>query len=86
MKAFVVMGVIEAAGAPALRIFFTIAVLFFFGVGVFIYRRRHQLFDRDPEVTNDPRVVRHNRFEEILLVWTGLSLVLLSVLYEVWTG
>ena len=85
MKTAVLMGAIEAAGAPALRIFFTMAVLFFFGAGGFIYRRRHQLFDRDPQVTDDQPVVRHNRLEEILLVWSGLTLLLLSILYQLWT-
>jgi hypothetical protein len=78
------MGVIEAAGAPTLRILFTLVLLFFFGAGAFIYRRRHQWFDLDPQVTDDWTVIRHNRIEEILLVWTGLTLVLLSILYQVW--
>jgi len=30
-------------------------------------------------------VVRHNRLEEILFVWGGLTLVLISILYQVWT-
>jgi hypothetical protein len=54
--------------------------------GVLIFRRRHQLFDRDPNVENDVPVVRHNREEEILFVWSGLMLVLLSILYQVWSA
>ncbi len=77
---------IERAGLPALRVAFSIAVLVFLFGGVLIFRRRHQLFDRDPNVENDVPVVRHNREEEILFVWSGLMLVLLSILYQVWSA
>jgi hypothetical protein len=80
------MAVIEQAGVPALRVAFTIAVIIFLFAGVFIWRRRHQLFDRDPDVVNDGPVVRHNREEEILLVWSGLTLVLIVILFEVWSA
>ena len=78
------IAVIEQAGVPALRIAFTIAVIVFLFGGVIIFRRRHQLFDRDPNVPNDVPVLRHNRLEEILLVWNGLMLVLIAILYQVW--
>ncbi len=78
------IAVIERAGVPALRIAFTLAVIIFLFVGIIIFRRRHQLFDRDPNVENDVSVVRHNREEEILFVWGGLMLVLLSIFYQVW--
>jgi hypothetical protein len=54
------------------------------GAGLLIYDKRHQLFDRDPEVEDDIPVVRHNRFEEVLLAWGGLMLVVLNLLYQVW--
>ena len=76
--------VIEQAGVPALRVAFTIAVVALAGVGLFIFHKRHQFFDRDPNVENDVPVVRHNRMEEILLVWSGLLLVLIAILYQVW--
>jgi hypothetical protein len=79
------MAVIEQAGIPALRFAFTIAVIVFLLGGYVIFRRRHQFFDRDPSVPNDVPVVRHNRLEEILFVWGGLTLVLISILYQVWT-
>jgi len=50
-----------------------------------IFRKRHQLFDRDSNVENDFAVTRHNRLEGILFVWGGLTLVLISILYQVWT-
>jgi hypothetical protein len=78
------MALIERAGVPALRVAFTLAVGFFFAVGVFIWRRRHRFFDADPEVENDVPVVRHNREEVILFVWGGITLVLVSILLQVW--
>ena len=59
------VAVIEQPGVPVLRVGFTLAVIVFLLAGVFIWRRRHQFFDRDPIVENDVPVVRHNREEEI---------------------
>ena len=83
-NSFLLIAAIEQAGVPALRVVFTVAVIIFLSAGVFIWRRRHQFFDRDPNVLNDVPVVRHNRFEELLFVWGGLTLVLISILYQVW--
>ena len=78
------IAVIEQAGVPALRIAFTLAVIIFLFVGIIIFRRRHQFFDRDPNVENDVPVAQHNRFEEVLFVWSALTLVLVAILYQVW--
>jgi hypothetical protein len=80
------LAVIEQAGVPALRVAFTTAVIIFLLGGIFIFRRRHLFFDRDPNVANDVPVVRHNREETILFVWAGLTLVLLRILYQVWSA
>jgi hypothetical protein len=79
-----ILAAIEQSGIPALRVAFTVAVIIFLFAGVFIWRRRHQFFDRDPNVENDVPVVRHNREEAILFVWAGLTLALISILYQVW--
>ena len=71
--------VIEQAGVPALRVAFTIAVVALAAAGMFIFHKRHQLFDRDPSVEDDIPVVRHNRVEEVVFVWSGLMLVLISI-------
>jgi len=84
LNLFPMIAVIEQAGVSALRMVFTIAVIIFLSVGIFIFRQRHQFFDRDPNVENDVPVVRHNRMEEILFVWSGLTLVLVCILYAVW--
>lgn len=80
------IAVIEQAGVPALRVAFTLALMVFLLGGVFIFRRRQQFFDRDPNVENDVPVVRHNREEAILFVWSGLTLALLSIVYQVWSA
>jgi hypothetical protein len=74
------IAVIEQSGLPALRVAFSIAVLVFLYAGVLIFRRRHQFFDRDPNVENDFPVVRHNRLEQILFIWASLTVVLISIL------
>jgi len=84
MNRSLMIAVIEQAGVPALRVAFTAAVIVFLLAGFFIWRRRHQFFDRDPDVENDIPVVRHNREETVLFVWGGLLLVLLSILFQVW--
>ena len=86
MNTFAFLLAIQPAGQSALRIAFTIALLLALGAGVFIYRRRDQLFGRDPEVVNDTPVVRHNRLEGIVFVLGGLTLAVLSVLYQLWFG
>ena len=67
------IGEIQAAAIPAMRVAFTSAVLVLAGAGLFIYRKRHQFFDRYPNVDNDVPVVRHNCGEEIILVWSGIT-------------
>jgi hypothetical protein len=78
--------VIEHAGVAALRVGFSLAVIFFLLAGIFIWRSRHQFFDRDPNVENDVPVVRHNREEAIIFVWSGMMLVLICILYQVWSA
>lgn len=80
------VAIIEQAGVPALHIGFTLALMVFVFAGILIWRRRHQFFDRDPDVDNDVPVVRRNREEEIILVRSGMTLVLLFILYQVWSA
>ena len=69
---------IQHAGAPALRIAFTIAVLAMSGVGLYTFQKRHQLFDQDLEVDTDTAVARHNRIEEVIFVYARMMLILRS--------
>jgi len=83
---YLTMAVIQQAGVPALRVVATLAVVLFLFGGVFIFRKRDQLFGSDPNVENDFPVVRHNRLEGVLFVWAALTLVLVSILYQVWSA
>jgi hypothetical protein len=80
------LAAIEQAGVPTLRVAFTLALIVFLLGGVFIFRRRHQFFDRDPDVENDFVVVRHNREEMIIFVGSALMLVLVGILHQVWSA
>jgi len=77
------VSVVQAAGKPALIIAFTIVVIGMAAVGALIYHRRHQLFDRDPEVEGDIPAVRESRLEEVIFIWSGLTLLLVSILYQI---
>ena len=81
-----VVALIEQLGVAALRLGFSVAVIVLLLAGVFIWRRRHQFFDRDSNVENDVPVVRHNREEESTFVWGGLMLVLFAILYQLWSA
>jgi len=86
MNTFTFLLAMNTASQPALRIAFPIPLALLIVAGVFIYRQRDQLFGGDPEVTNDIPAVRHNRLEEIIFVWSGLTLAVLSILYQLWFG
>jgi hypothetical protein len=79
---------LNVAGLPALRVISMIAALIFAVTGIYIYRQRRQLFDRDPELAEyqDGHGVRHIRVELVLIVWTALTGVLLGILFEIWTA
>ena len=77
-------GARELNCGKALRVIAIVAVLVMTGVGFLIYRNRHKFFDRDPDVDDDLPVVRHMRTEEILLVWSGLTILSISILLQVW--
>jgi hypothetical protein len=86
MQTLHLFATVEPAGLPALRVISVIAALIFAGIGVYIYRRRHQLFDRDPGMTagQDGPGSRHVRLELVVIVWSALMLVMLATLYGIW--
>lgn len=79
-----IFAAIEQAGIPALRGAFTVAALVFVLAGILIFRKRHQLFDRDPVVVNDEREVRDDRIQLFVLVWSGLTTLVVGILIDVW--
>jgi hypothetical protein len=79
-----IMAAIEQAGLPALRGAFSITALVFVLAGFLIFRKRHQLFDRDPAVVNDEREVRDDRIQLFIMVWGGLTTLIVGILIDVW--
>ena len=74
------------AGLPALHVISVIVVVIFAGIGMYIYRRRYRLFNRDPQLADyqDGPAVRHIRLELVVLVWGALMLVMLATFYAIW--
>lgn|GEM_PF-5012254 len=66
------LGVIEWAGKLALRIGFTTALLLVIPAGDLLYRRCAQWFGWDPEV--------------IMIIWSGLLVVVVVLLCQLWFG
>jgi len=78
-----VIAAIEQTGIPALRGAFTLLAFVLVLVGILIFRRRHQLFDRDPAVQNDVGEVRDDRIQLIAMVWGILTTLILGILIDV---
>ena len=78
-----VIAAIEQTGVPALRGAFSILALALVLVGILIFRRRHALFDRDPTVENDAREVRDDRIQLLVMVWGGLTTLIVGILIDV---
>jgi hypothetical protein len=53
----------------ALRIVFSVLLAIVFFSGIYIFRIRKRLFDRDPEVTGDHYGARNLRLWQVILVW-----------------
>ena len=64
------LGVIHehADSVLALRIVFSICLAIVFVVGLYVFRIRKRLFDRDPQVTGDHYGARNLRLWQVILV------------------
>jgi hypothetical protein len=62
----------------ALRIVFSLLLAIVFCSGLYIFRIRKRLFDRDPQVTGDHYGARNLRLWQVILVWV-LALDLLTM-------
>jgi hypothetical protein len=67
---------------PALRIFFSILLAIVFFSGLYIFRIRKRLFDRDPEVAADHYGARNLRLWQVILVWILAMDLLIMALYK----
>ena len=78
------LGVINSAALPALRIAATFFFLIYLAGGAYIFRNRHRFFDRDPSVDNDIPAVRKVRIEVLTIPWLVLTTLILILLINFW--
>jgi hypothetical protein len=64
----------------ALRIVFSIGLAFVFFAGVYVFRIRKRLFDRDPQVVADHWAARNLRLWQVILVWVLAMDLLIAML------
>lgn len=81
-----IIGAIEQTGIPALQGAFSLLALVLVLVGMLIFRRRHLLFDRDPAVRDDVGEVRDDRIQLVVMVWGGLTTLIVGILIDVLRG
>lgn len=64
-----------------LRIVFSILLAIVFFSGLYIFRIRKRLFDRDPEVTGDHYGARNLRLWQVILVWIlAMDLLIMALI------
>ena len=66
----------------ALRIFFSVLLAIVFCSGLYIFRIRKRLFDRDPQVTGDHYGARNLRLWQVILVWILAMDLLIMALWK----
>jgi hypothetical protein len=81
-----IIAAIEQTGLPALRGAFSLLALVLVLVGMLIFRRRHLLFDRDAVVRDDVGEVRDDRIQLVVMVWGGLTTLIVGILIDVLRG
>lgn len=66
---------------PALRVFFGLLLAIVFFSGLYIFRIRKRLFDRDPQVTGDHYGARNLRLWQVILVWIlAMDLLIMALI------
>jgi hypothetical protein len=79
---FAVVHSLEDAKVP-LRIFFSICLVIVVWAGVYVFRKRKQLFGQDPHVTGDTWAARNLRFWQVLLVWILAMELIITMLFRI---
>jgi hypothetical protein len=67
----------------ALRIVFSICLVIVFFAGLYVFRIRKRLFDRDPQVTGDNYGARNLRLWQVILVWILATDLLITAIFTV---
>jgi hypothetical protein len=64
-----------------LRIVFSILLAIVFSSGIYIFRIRKRLFDRDPQVAGDHYGARNLRLWQVILVWIlAMDLLIMALI------
>jgi len=71
-----ILGVINPAAVPALRIAEALFLIIYLLDGAYFFRHRRCLFGRDPRVDGDNEATRHIRIEVVLIPWLFLTTLL----------
>jgi hypothetical protein len=66
----------------ALRIVFSVCLVIVLLSGIYIFRIRKRLFDRDPEVVADHWAARNLRLWQVILVWLLAVDLLVTMLWR----
>jgi hypothetical protein len=72
----------HADSVLALRIVFSICLAIVFFAGLYVFRIRKRLFDRDPQVTADHYGARNLRLWQVILVWILAMDLLITALWK----
>ena len=80
------LGVINPAVLPALRIAGALFLIINLSAGAFIFRNRHRFFDRDPNVYGDTEVTSHARVQVVCIPWLALTALLVVEWLRLWTN
>jgi hypothetical protein len=73
---------INPAALPALRIAGGMVLIIYLLAGAYLFRRRRELFSRDPQVEQDTDAARHTRVAVVLIPWLAVT----TVLFVEWLG
>lgn len=79
-----IFAVVHAHGESilALRIVFSICLVLVLLAGVYVFRIRKHLFERDPQVVGDHWAARNLRLWQVILVWLLAVDLLVTMLWR----
>jgi hypothetical protein len=86
MNKEILIGLINPAALPALRIAGGMFLIINLLAGAYVVRHWRRLFGRDLEVEQDTEAVRHLRVEVVLIPWIAMTTVLVLEWLRLWTN
>jgi hypothetical protein len=70
--------------AVVLRAIFSICLVAVILAGLYVIKKRRELFGRDPHVTADTWASRNLRLWQVILVWILAMDLLITMLWRIW--